>query len=442
MKQLFLAHLPSRITALVISTVFLTPLLMPLSVAALSGPDITDILNGHTYFKPSDAGTTAAPTCAAGTPPAAVASGKLFMIGDSITARSQNELSITLGAKGFSPVDIDGVASRRLSTGMSPLDGLTVLNNDKTRYADAKIIVVALGTNSAITLASITAVMNTINTNNPNMPKVYWVNVGVKNSDRQAAGLATIDYATEDALLNDYSSQGYTPIDWANVVNQHPEYIDKSDHLGVHPTVAGQQVFADTIANGITGATPVAGGCGVGGGATVLKGNDNERKIWNFLTVTKGLSGISAAALMGNIQNESGFRPDIIEGGATAPANYVPVNNVGFGIAQWTNTSRQKPLEDLAATQNKPIIDLGVQLDYLWQELSTSYNNSVLVPLQATPQLDLRSATDVVLKKFECPRACVNVIQNPNPANIAAYQAVVDKRTGNAQGVLSTFGSN
>jgi hypothetical protein len=88
----------------------------------------------------------------------------------------------------------------------------------------------------------------------------------------------------------------------------------------------------------------------------------------------KGLSLAAAAGIAGNIKNESGYNPAKIESTTTqATSDYMPVNGKGFGLAQWTYSDRQKPLVDFAKKQGVSIIDMNMQLDYMWQELTTSY---------------------------------------------------------------------
>lgn len=121
-----------------------------------------------------------------------------------------------------------------------------------------------------------------------------------------------------------------------------------------------------------------------GGGA--LTGNDNAEKIFTYL-VGKGLSAEQAAGVLGNFQQESGFDPAIIQGGQIAGPNYDPVNGVGFGIAQWTFNDRQVPLEVMAKDTNRKIIDLGLQLDYLWHELSGRWANALTsLKAETTPE--------------------------------------------------------
>jgi len=125
-------------------------------------------------------------------------------------------------------------------------------------------------------------------------------------------------------------------------------------------------------------ACPIGGVAGIN--STTIEGNDNLEKILRYFT-GKGLSLAAAAGIAGNPKQESGFNPAIIQGGAIAPDNYIPVNSVGFGLAQWTFTSRQQPLVDLSRSRNIKITDLGLQLDYIWQELTTGYKESTLTRL-------------------------------------------------------------
>lgn len=109
-----------------------------------------------------------------------------------------------------------------------------------------------------------------------------------------------------------------------------------------------------------------------------LVGNDNAEKIYKYF-VDKGLTGQQAAGILGNIQQEAtiNFDPAIIQGGAIAPDNYMPVNEVGFGLIQWTFTDRQQPLVDLAKSTNRNITDIHLQLDYIWQELNGKFQHSL-----------------------------------------------------------------
>jgi N-acetylmuramoyl-L-alanine amidase len=94
-----------------------------------------------------------------------------------------------------------------------------------------------------------------------------------------------------------------------------------------------------------------------------LMGDTNAQRIWNYLTGKDGnlnandaLTPEQAAGVMGNLKQESGFRPTAEEG-----------NGIGYGIAQWS-FGRRDSLEAAAERQNVKVSDLMFQLKYLVQE--------------------------------------------------------------------------
>jgi hypothetical protein len=96
-----------------------------------------------------------------------------------------------------------------------------------------------------------------------------------------------------------------------------------------------------------------ASGCSCSGSSsTDLVGSDNQQKIFNYF-LGKGLSPAQAAGITGNFGQESGYNP-------SSPGGY---------LAQWGG-GRLTALEALAQKDNKPVTDLGVQLDYVWLELT------------------------------------------------------------------------
>ena len=78
---------------------------------------------------------------------------------------------------------------------------------------------------------------------------------------------------------------------------------------------------------------------------------------WNFCR-NKGLPEKATSAVMGNIEKESGFDPNIVEGGS----------GVGFGLCQWSY-ERRTQLESYGTSINH-------QFYFFWSEL-TGENTSV-----------------------------------------------------------------
>ncbi len=103
-----------------------------------------------------------------------------------------------------------------------------------------------------------------------------------------------------------------------------------------------------------------------------LSGKDNVQKVFNFL-VGQGLTGMQAAAVIGNFMQESGDK--------VSPTAKNPSSGA-WGIAQWLG-GRQTTLFEYADTGKLPTDkpgdkpapkrdrgDLGMQLDYFWWEIT------------------------------------------------------------------------
>ncbi len=157
--------------------------------------------------------------------------------------------------------------------------------------------------------------------------------------------------------------------------------------------------------------------------ATALTGSDNAQKVYNFL-IGKGLKPWMAAGFLGNIWEESAheFDPTIVQGGGHA--DNITVDGVtGYGIIQWTSKGRQQGLADLAKERGVKSGDLGVQLEYIWQELNTGYTTSTLNPLLAST--NVTDATHIIELHYE----------------IHAAPPIHPIRTEKAIGYLALYGS-
>lgn len=80
-----------------------------------------------------------------------------------------------------------------------------------------------------------------------------------------------------------------------------------------------------------------------------------------------GFNKIAACGILGNMMQESGLTPNIVEGGGTA--SEITVNgSTGYGLCQWTDAGRQQGLADFAQANGKSSSDPGVQCSYIAQE--------------------------------------------------------------------------
>lgn len=146
-----------------------------------------------------------------------------------------------------------------------------------------------------------------------------------------------------------------------------------------------------------------------------LKGTNAEEKIWNFL-IGKGLNAFGAAGLMGNLYAESGLNPKNLQNsfekklGMTDDAYTSAVDNgsydnfvrdsAGYGLAQWTYWSRKENLLQFVLSRKASIGDLETQLEFLYKELSGSYNGVLKVLKNAS---GVKEASDAVLLQYERP---------------------------------------
>lgn len=157
-----------------------------------------------------------------------------------------------------------------------------------------------------------------------------------------------------------------------------------------------------------------------------LNSNNVENEIWYFFK-NKGLNDYGVASLMGNLQAESGLNPcnmenyyesrlgftddtyvQAIDNGTYTKDQFV-YDKCGFGLSQTTFWSRKKALYEYAKSHNKSIGDLTMQLEFLYQELSTSYKSVLSTLKNATSILE---ASNVVLFKFENPADQSVKVQN------------------------------
>lgn len=167
---------------------------------------------------------------------------------------------------------------------------------------------------------------------------------------------------------------------------------------------------------GFTGGmmTPPTGGAST---AKPIEGSDAQSKIWNFFA-SKGMSAEGIAGLMGNLQAESGLGAMVAQkakGGKNkfgqTDAEYTAaidsgqqsfLDSVGYGLAQWTTADRKKGLLEFAKKKGTSVGDLNTQLEYLWQELNTTYKKSVLDPIMGAKSV--QEASNIVLHNFERPK--------------------------------------
>lgn len=146
-------------------------------------------------------------------------------------------------------------------------------------------------------------------------------------------------------------------------------------------------------------------------GSLGASGYTVQERVWNFLRA-QGFSAAATAAIMGNIQQESGFDPTIEEIG----------NAIGYGLCQWSY-ERRTNLETWCNNNGYDYTTVEGQLAYLIYELEggdptcVSLMNQMCGGLEGFKQLtDVALATQIFQQCFE--RAGIpNMTNRVNAAN-------------------------
>ena len=76
-------------------------------------------------------------------------------------------------------------------------------------------------------------------------------------------------------------------------------------------------------------------------------------------------------------------------------------DSFGYGLAQWTYSTRKRALLEYAVSQGASVGDLTMQLSFLLDELRFSYSGVWYALLNAA---SVREASDAVLLKYERPK--------------------------------------
>lgn len=114
--------------------------------------------------------------------------------------------------------------------------------------------------------------------------------------------------------------------------------------------------------------------------------------------INKGLTKDQAKGIVGNLLHESGGRSDILEGGKRGELTVG--SGKGYGLAQWTDKSRQQGLADFAKSRGTKTSDVNTQLEYIWKELNEKESKALSALRKTT---NVKDATEVFMNLYERP---------------------------------------
>jgi len=165
----------------------------------------------------------------------------------------------------------------------------------------------------------------------------------------------------------------------------------------------------------------------------------DEKTIWDYLYGKIG-NAYGVAGLMGNLYAESALIANNLQNtyntklgmtdkeytDAVDSGSYTAFSSdsAGYGLAQWTYSTRKKALLEYAVAQKASAGNLSMQLAFLYKEMSESYG-AVLDTLKNA--ISVLQASNIVLTKYEIPADTGTSVQTKR----AGYgQTYYDKYAG------------
>lgn len=388
----------------------------------------------------------------------------VYVLGDSLTVgmRDAGNLEEKMVTEGWAVQKINAVGGEDLDWGNDQIvaDSALITNSDA--------VVVGLGTNNVGTVMDgesnlrengpqairdlITTLVASIKSYNTTA-KIYWTSVYVTGTLNTRYGSFDLDSARpviNEAIDSIAAEYNMTILPWGTSVEAQELISTDGIHpSGKYPQMANYivgQLGGSASVNPAAPAPSLSGcSCSLTNPASVL-GSKEERyqQAWNYFVTNKSLSPEAAAGIMGNLEAESGINPHNTQNNAKdSNGNEVPDgpeipidlirSSYGYGIAQWTSAGRQQGLVDFARETNRSTGDMGLQLDFIWKELSESYT-SVLAVLQA-PNVTTAGASDEFVERFETPEPFLP----PPRGSEAARQRTFTARRALSQAIFDTY---
>lgn len=310
----------------------------------------------------------------------------VYMRGDSVTLGGLDtgdikgkfkdaNISATVTGSGGGTVKMGGPA--QVSPNGDQLSGLDAIQKDKDKIKSVDAIVVGYGINNYPSQMAdeIKAMIHKIRSINKDAV-IFWVN----NDTNSNSGLTlngTKAYTAASSKAKSKTIQDLSEKYDYNVIDVRSANLPLAD--GIHPTydAKGFGKWAQLVVDGVkeggnaTEGTGTQCQCGDSSGISLV-GSDNAEKIFNYF-VSAGLKPYQAAAIMGNMNSESGLNPRAVEPGTTGD---YPIEGRGFGLIQWTFADRQDPLIAKAKKAGVKPSDLKLQLDYVMWELENKYQST------------------------------------------------------------------
>lgn len=133
----------------------------------------------------------------------------------------------------------------------------------------------------------------------------------------------------------------------------------------------------------------------------------NAALTWVFLQKGMGLTKAQAAGVMGNIFAESAFscvnaQDSSYPGEDNYSYSFKSNDSVGYGLLQWTYSTRKQGLQNMATTMGRPVSNLVVQLAHFRDEMINGEFKSAWNSMKKAGSYS--EASDIFLSKIEKPK--------------------------------------
>lgn len=193
-----------------------------------------------------------------------------------------------------------------------------------------------------------------------------------------------------------------------------------------------------------------SGNCTQGESEMAFTPNEYTPIIWQYMKDNSPFTDEGIAGLMGNMWSESGCTPyacqpsrpkniceiyiekvdnnvitrdQFIHGGCSSTGGYTSTQ-LGFGLVQWTFTSRKQGFYDhvfpnYPSMDSNSIGNIYLQLEYIIEELTTGSFSSVGSVLLSSN--DINVCSDIVLEQYENPEVqteAVHLIRRQNSVDV------------------------
>lgn len=181
-----------------------------------------------------------------------------------------------------------------------------------------------------------------------------------------------------------------------------------------------------------------------------IKEDSVEKQIWDFLK-SRGLNDFAVAGVMGNLRAESNLRPNNLQNSFEKKLGYdddtytQAVDNgiynnfvqdkAGYGLAQWTFSTRKANLLAYAKSQGKSIGDLQMQLEFLWREMSDY--STMMKELDGAKSI--KDASDSFLFRFERPANQGSSVQLTRASYATEYYNKFSSKKANSASITKYY---